>query len=112
LNFEVPADKDRVILTFGRGMALNDISFKNKKAENLGIIKLNGTRKTFALSSIGAFYKPQRGAISYESKDIIKLPQKFIAGVADSRPPGSLKLIYRGVLSNRQTWGSRSFLFI
>jgi len=64
---------DRLSLSFGGVMALNDVSLDIKDREILAIIGPNGAGKTCLLNCINGFYKPQKGEIYYEGKRITRI---------------------------------------
>ncbi len=61
-------------LSFGGVRALAGISFQMTYGELLAIIGPNGAGKTCVLNCISGFYKPQKGRINFEGRDITKLP--------------------------------------
>lgn len=68
-----------ISLSFGGVQALKDISLGLDKPELLAIIGPNGAGKTCILNCISGFYHPQAGRISWNGKDITKLPPYEIA---------------------------------
>ena len=76
---------ENITLNFGRVTALNQVSFEIQEGEILAIIGPNGAGKTCALNCISGFYKPQRGSIHFERRDLIKLPPHKIAKMKIAR---------------------------
>jgi branched-chain amino acid transport system ATP-binding protein len=70
---------------FGGVIAVNKLSFNVKNSEILGIIGPNGAGKTTVLGTISGFYRPTKGNIIFNSKDITKLPPHEIARLGISR---------------------------
>lgn len=57
-------------LSFGGIKALQGISFEAKPGEITGVIGPNGAGKTSLFNAISGFYKPDRGRVSFEERDI------------------------------------------
>lgn len=72
-------------LNFGKVAALNHLSFEIREGEILAIIGPNGAGKTCALNCISGFYKPQRGTIYFQGRDLTKLPAHKIARMKIAR---------------------------
>jgi len=68
-----------ITLSFGGVMALNDVSFGVGKGQIFAIIGPNGAGKTCMLNCICRFYRPQRGRVLLEGKDISRLPTHRVA---------------------------------
>lgn len=64
---------DKIFLHFGGVQALMGVSFEVNQGEIFSIIGPNGAGKTVTLNCINGIYKPQRGKVSFEGKDISKL---------------------------------------
>jgi len=60
-------------LSFGGVKALTDVSIDIKEKEILAIIGPNGAGKTCVLNCINGFYKPQKGEIYFEGKNITRI---------------------------------------
>jgi branched-chain amino acid transport system ATP-binding protein len=65
--------------TFGGVVALNNVSFSVKNQEIFVIIGPNGSGKTTLFNVITGFYKPDKGIIYYEGRNITGLPTWKIA---------------------------------
>ncbi len=63
-----------ISLSFGELKAIDDVSFRVDKNEILSIIGPNGAGKTSLLNCISGYYKPQKGTMSYEGKNLGKMP--------------------------------------
>ena len=74
-----------ISLKFGGVQALDDVSFDLREEEILGIIGPNGAGKTCILNCVSGFYRPYKGAIWLEGKDLVKMPPHKIAGLGVSR---------------------------
>lgn len=61
-------------LTFGSVNALSNMSFEVKKGEIVSIIGPNGAGKTSVINTITGFYRPTRGRITFQDKNITGLP--------------------------------------
>jgi len=80
----VPDDQDvlaveGLFLAFGGVQALADVGFAVRRGTITGIIGPNGAGKTSLLNCVAGFYRPQRGRILLEGRDVTRVP-------ADRRP--------------------------
>jgi len=82
---QVKLSIEDVFLSFGGLMVLNDISFQVRKGEILAIIGPNGAGKTSLLNCVNGFYRPTQGTISFEGRDITRLPAHKIASLGLAR---------------------------
>ncbi len=64
---------ENVHMYFGRVAALAGVDLEVKKGEIHSIIGPNGAGKTVMMNCINGLYRPQRGRITYKSKDITDL---------------------------------------
>ncbi|MEF3253960.1 MAG: ABC transporter ATP-binding protein [Deferribacterales bacterium] len=69
-------DVKNIYLSFGGIMAVAGVSFKVNKGEIFSIIGPNGAGKTSVLNTITGIYKPKRGSIFFDGKDITNVPVK------------------------------------
>jgi branched-chain amino acid transport system ATP-binding protein len=83
-------------LNFGGVKALNGVSFHVNDGEILAIIGPNGAGKTCLINCISGFYKPQRGEIVFQGKEITRLPPYKIAELGISRTFQNIEL-YSGL---------------
>ncbi|UCF56893.1 MAG: ABC transporter ATP-binding protein [Deltaproteobacteria bacterium] len=60
-------------ISFGGVQALFDISFDVRKGEIFSLIGPNGAGKTVTLNCINGLYRPDKGRVSFENKDITGL---------------------------------------
>ncbi|NIO70042.1 MAG: ATP-binding cassette domain-containing protein [Anaerolineae bacterium] len=75
---------ENLYMAFGGVTALYGVSFEVKKGEIFSLIGPNGAGKTVTLNCINGLYKPQRGTIYFEGKDVGKLKpyQRAELGIA------------------------------
>lgn len=73
-------------------MALTDVSLNIKNEELLSIIGPNGAGKTSLLNCINGFYRPQRGEIRFEEREITRLSPYKIAKLGISRSFQNIEL--------------------
>lgn len=77
-------------------MPLQDVSLALKKGEILGVIGPNGAGKTCLLNSISGFYRPQRGQIFFNGKDLVRTSTHTISRLGLSRTFQNVEL-YTGL---------------
>jgi branched-chain amino acid transport system ATP-binding protein len=65
---------ENVSLSFGDLKAIDDVGFRVEKNEIISIIGPNGAGKTSLLNCISGYYKPQRGTLSFNGKQLNKTP--------------------------------------
>jgi branched-chain amino acid transport system ATP-binding protein len=69
----------KLFLSFGGIQALTDVSFGVQHREILGIIGPNGAGKTCLLNCINGFYRPQKGEIYFDKKQIARMrPDRIV----------------------------------
>jgi len=83
-------------LSFGGNQVLFDFSFEQSKDEILGIIGPNGAGKSCILNCINGFYRPQKGSICLENRDLTKLKSSKIAELGVARTFQEIEL-YSGM---------------
>ncbi|MFH2011941.1 MAG: ABC transporter ATP-binding protein [Pseudomonadota bacterium] len=72
-------------MRFGGIVALDNVSFGIKKGEIFSIIGPNGAGKTTIYNCISRVYTPQRGSITFEGHDVLKLKPHQIAQIGIAR---------------------------
>lgn len=85
-----------VSLAFGGVKALTDINVEIQKNEILAIIGPNGAGKTCLLNCINGFYKPQKGSILFNGKNISGTRSDKIAKLGIARTFQNIEL-YSGL---------------
>ena len=81
-----------ISISFGGLQALTDVSFRVKRGEILGLIGPNGAGKTVLLNCINGVYKPDRGTIVVDGKNIEGLPRHKIAPLGMGRTFQNIEL--------------------
>src|SRR4030065_1678003 len=79
-------------LSFGGVQALVDINLDVQEKEILAIIGPNGAGKTSLLNCINGFYRPQKGEILFEGRNIYHLPPHQIAKLGIGRTFQNIEL--------------------
>src|ERR1039458_5712692 len=59
---------DRLRMSFGGVVALNDVSIEIRRDELVAIIGPNGAGKTSLMNCMSGFYRPQRGSITFDGE--------------------------------------------
>jgi len=72
-------------LDFGRLAALSDVSFEILRGDLLALIGPNGAGKTSALNCLSGFYRPRRGHIYFQGRDLTRTPTHQIARLGIAR---------------------------
>ena len=78
-------DIQDITLNFGGITALSDVSLSVESGALYAIIGPNGAGKTSLLNCISGFYKPDRGNIAFESRDITSFRPDQIARLGVAR---------------------------
>lgn len=65
---------DDLFLAFGKVLALDEVSIDVRDGEILGVIGPNGAGKTSLLNCLSGFYRPQRGKIYFQGREISNVP--------------------------------------
>lgn len=63
--------------SFGKNLVLDNIDLDINENEIFGIIGVNGSGKTTLLKSLVGFYKPEHGAVFYNSKPLAKVMKQI-----------------------------------
>ncbi|MBS3755848.1 MAG: ABC transporter ATP-binding protein [Desulfobacterales bacterium] len=90
-----------VHLSFGGLQALNGVSTGVNEGEIFSIIGPNGAGKTCLLNCINRFYRPQKGSIKLEGRDLTRLSPHKIPGLGIARTFQNVELFsHMSVLDN------------
>ena len=79
--------------SFGGLVAVNDVSFDVQRGEIFGLIGPNGSGKTTTMNLISGAFRPDRGAILLDGRDIAGQPANRIARLGVARTFQLLRLI-------------------
>ncbi|MEK9163139.1 MAG: ATP-binding cassette domain-containing protein, partial [Chloroflexota bacterium] len=72
-------------LHFGGLAALSGVRFDIFPGEIVALIGPNGAGKTSALNCLNGFYRPQRGHIYFEGRDLTRVPTHRISQLGIAR---------------------------
>ncbi|HOK06287.1 MAG TPA: ABC transporter ATP-binding protein [Syntrophales bacterium] len=81
-----------VSLSFGGVKALQDVSLQVNTGEILAVIGPNGAGKTSLMNCITGFYRPQRGSIVFNGRDITRLKPHELVKVGIGRTFQNIEL--------------------
>jgi len=101
---------EEVSLAFGGIQVLDGISFEAKQGELLAVIGPNGAGKTSLLNCMSGFYRPQKGRIIFDGKDITGLPPHRIARMGVARTFQNIAL-YTGLTTVENILAARHMFF-
>lgn len=88
-------------LRFGGITALNRINLEVRSGELVGVIGPNGAGKTSLLNCITGYYKPQKGSIVFNGKDVTGMSTHHLTGIGIGRTFQNIELFAgMSVLSN------------
>ncbi len=87
---------DGLTLAFGGVQALGGVGFSVKAGSITSIIGPNGAGKTSLFNTISGFYRPARGTIRFEGRDITRLPAPKRAALGLARSFQNIAL-FRGM---------------
>ncbi|MFC1534504.1 ABC transporter ATP-binding protein [Thermodesulfobacteriota bacterium] len=65
---------ENITKTFGGLMAVNDVSLEIEHGELIAIVGPNGAGKTTLFNVISGVYRPDKGKVIFEERDITRLP--------------------------------------
>ena len=100
----VVLEVDNISLRFGGTRALVDVSLNQKDGEILAIIGPNGAGKTSLINCISGFYRPNRGHVFFDGKEVTHLAPHKIARLGLARTFQNLRLFTNStVLENLMT---------
>jgi peptide/nickel transport system ATP-binding protein len=104
LKMYFPVTKGLLMRKVADVKAVDDVSFKIRKGETLGLVGESGCGKTTTGRCILRLYQPSAGQIIFQGVDITKLPERKIKPLR--RGMGSIFQDPFGSLDPRQTAGS------
>ena len=88
-------------LSFGKVMALNNVTVEVRDGEILAVIGPNGAGKTCLLNCLSGFYRPDSGQVFFEGRDVTKIPPHLRAQMGIGRTFQGIQLFLRmSVLDN------------
>ena len=99
-----------VQLSFGGVTALQGVDLEVKEGELLAVIGPNGAGKTCLINCVSGFYRPQRGEISLDGKNLSKLPPHKIAEMGVARTFQNIAL-YTGLTTIENLLAARHLFF-
>lgn len=100
---------ERINLSFGGVMVLNDITFEVGERSIFSIIGPNGAGKTCIVNCINGFYRPQSGRVFFNGNDITRLPSHKRAALGIGRTFQQIEL-YTGLTSVENLLAGRHML--
>jgi len=100
---------DGLSLSFGGVSALLDVSMDLAHNEMIAVIGPNGAGKTALLNCISGFYKPQKGEILYEGREITRMRPDKLAKLGIARTFQNIEL-YTGLSTQDNIMASRHVL--
>ncbi len=100
---------ENLSLNFGGVRALSEVSLDIRKNEILAIIGPNGAGKTALLNCINGFYKPQRGVIRFEGREITRMRPDKLAQLGIARTFQNIEL-YTGLTTQDNIMAARHVL--
>jgi branched-chain amino acid transport system ATP-binding protein len=74
-----------VTVRFGGVVALDEVSLAVEQGQIAGLIGPNGAGKTTAFNVITRLYRPEVGSVTFEGRNLLRLPPYRIAGAGISR---------------------------
>ena len=100
-NNEILLKIEDLHLSFGGVKVLNEIDLAVKKGDIHSIIGPNGAGKTSLLNCINMHYRPQRGSISFDGKELNRLQPHAVATCGIARTFQKVELFHgMSVLDN------------
>ena len=81
----IPLKIEGLSLNFGGIQALDSVGFELRPAEILGLVGPNGAGKTCVLNVISGIYRPSKGKVLFEGKDVVGLRSHKIAVLGMAR---------------------------
>ncbi len=83
---------EHLTMQFGGLVAVNDVSLSVKPGEIHGLIGPNGSGKTTIFNVVSGYYKPTRGRVTFQDKQISGLPAHQITARGFARTFQNLRL--------------------
>jgi branched-chain amino acid transport system ATP-binding protein len=106
---DVKLQVEKLLLSFGGVLALNEVSLEVRNNEILAVIGPNGAGKTALLNCINGFYKPQQGEIFFDGKKIIRMRPDKLAKLGIARTFQNIEL-YSGLSTQDNIMAARHVL--
>ena len=100
---------ENLSLNFGGVRALSEVSLDIRNNEILAIIGPNGAGKTALLNCINGFYKPQKGEIRFEGREITRMRPDKLARLGIARTFQNIEL-YTGLTTQDNIMAARHVL--
>jgi branched-chain amino acid transport system ATP-binding protein len=92
---------ENLSLSFGKVMALNNVTVEVRDGEILAVIGPNGAGKTCLLNCLSGFYRPDSGQVFFEGRDVTKISPYRRARMGIGRTFQGIQLFLRmSVLDN------------
>jgi branched-chain amino acid transport system ATP-binding protein len=82
---EIQLEIDDLTISFGGVQALAEVSLDVRRGEIFSLIGPNGAGKTVLLNCINGLYRPERGRILFEGREITRLPPHRRAALGIAR---------------------------
>jgi branched-chain amino acid transport system ATP-binding protein len=82
---EVILSGEGLHLDFGAIMALDGVNFDVRRGEVVSIIGPNGAGKTCLINCVSGYYRPQRGHITFQGRELVGLKPHQVARAGISR---------------------------
>ncbi len=101
---------ENISLSFGGVTAISDISIEIESEGIFAIIGPNGAGKTSIFNVINGFYRPQRGRVIFDDRDITSLRSSKIARLGVARTFQNIEL-YTGLTTVENLMAARHMLF-
>ena len=92
---------EAVTLKFGGVTAVNNLSFSVNEGEVFALVGPNGAGKSTVFNMISRFYRPVRGSITFDGKDLLAKKANEVASLGIARTFQNIELFERAtVLQN------------
>ncbi|MDY6879616.1 MAG: ABC transporter ATP-binding protein [Thermodesulfobacteriota bacterium] len=101
---------ESIHLSFGRLVALHDVTMEFQREGIFAIIGPNGAGKTCIFNVISGFYRPQEGKVCFGGKDITRVPSTKRARLGIARTFQNIEL-YTGLSTVENLMAARTMLF-